>query len=100
MQATSGIVPTAGRIVIYRLRTQDVAEIERKRKGSDGQVRGNAVHIEQAFPMMIVTTHGATPESYVNGKVMLDGDDTYWATSVMVGEGPGTFSWPGQPRLS
>jgi hypothetical protein len=44
--------------------------------------------------MIIVAVHGTTPDALVNGQVFLDGNDTFWATSVGVGEGHGTFSWP------
>lgn len=89
----SPIVPTIGRIVRYRLRSQDVAQINDRRESCNGP--GNAVNMGDAFPMVIVAVWGNSPDSYVNGQVLLDGPDTHWATSVRAGtDAPGTFSWP------
>lgn len=86
--------PTIGRIVIYRLRAHDAEAIMIRRNRSPLDLRGNAVAEGDEFPMMIVRVWGDQPDSCVNGKVQLDGSDTHWATSIQVGEGPGTFSWP------
>lgn len=40
------------------------------------------------------TAETANPRNYVNGQVFLDGNDVYSATSVKVGTGPRTYSWP------
>lgn len=87
-----GIIPSIGRIVVYRLTkwNVDAIKLERHRRG----IHGNEVEEGQAFPMVIVCVHGSQATSAVNGKVLLDGPDTLWATSVALGEGPGTFSWP------
>jgi hypothetical protein len=87
-------VPTIGRIVHYRLRQTDADAIADRRVRSNGDFRGNRVAEGDVYPMMITRAHGETAESYVNGQVMLDGNDLHWATSVRVGTGPGTFSWP------
>lgn len=56
---------------------------------------GNEAQEGQTFPMMIVAVWEDAPTtSAVNGQVFLDGNDVFWATSVSVGEGPGTYSWP------
>lgn len=93
--------PAIGRIVHYRLSKEDVAAIERRRKllGVDRTqlFSGNAVREGDTFPAMIVRAWGEQPTSAVQLQVYLDGNDTHWATSVQVGEGPRTFSWPERP---
>ena len=112
-------VPTIGRIVHYRLDANDVAQINRRRttgkeiadRIAQGMVTstppqrpvwplgaqahiGNEAREGDVFPMLIVKVWGKTPTSGVNGQVFLDGNDVLWATSVLAGEGPRTFSWP------
>lgn len=104
-------VPTIGRIVHYRLNQDDAAQINRRRTdgarmeyGDDPQLKawpagaqahiGNGVKEGDTYPMLITRVWGDTPTSAVNGQVFLDGNDVLWATSVCVGEGPRTFSWP------
>lgn len=109
-------IPTIGRIVHYRLSAQDAEQIMRRRtdghsiamrmkiEGSHPELRawpagaqahiGNDVKEGDTFPMLVVKMWGDTPTSAVNGQVFLDGNDVLWATSVCVGEGPRTFSWP------
>lgn len=97
------MIPTIGRIVHYRLASHDVTQIAESRAttiAGHPLARGNAVRIGQPVPMLIVAVHGDQPESYVNGRVFLDGSDApHWVTSVKVGEGPGTYSWPGPSAL-
>jgi hypothetical protein len=111
----SEIVPSVGRIVHYRLSADDAAQINRRRTtgasiadrmkmvGSDGIAGwpqgaqahiGNQANEGDTYPMLIVRVWGDTPSSYVNGQVFIDGNDVLWATSVAVGEGPRSFSWP------
>lgn len=100
-------VPTIGRIVHYRLSAQDAEAINRRRADArehrdqhTGNATGVVIHVGnsveegETYPTMITRVWGSTPESAVNGQVMLDGNDLYWVTSVACGEGPGTFSWP------
>jgi hypothetical protein len=87
-------IPTPGRIVLYRLSADDVLQIRTRRSQGYGAARGNGVAEGDTFPMLLVRVHGSAPDSYVNGQVFLDGPDTLWVTSVKVGEGPRTFSWP------
>lgn len=99
-------IPSIGRIVHYVL-TQDNADaINRRRQHASEntwirenkigamQHIGNAVKAGDVCPMMIVKAWGDTQTSAVNGKVELDGNDTFWVTSVSVGEGQGHFHWP------
>lgn len=102
------MIPSIGRIVHYRLSTQDANEINRRRTTgqsigerltrvtSDGHAQwpqgaqahiGNPVSAGDIFPAMIVRLwdqpeHPATATTLVQLQVFLDGNDTYWATSV------------------
>ncbi len=91
-------IPSLGRIVHYRLTANDAQQIKRARLAGGGgfgpTFRGNEVAENDVFPMTITRVWGNTPDTAVNGQVMLDGNDLHWATSVHVGEGAGTFSWP------
>lgn len=115
------MIPTIGRIVHYRLSAEDATQINRRRttgasiaarmktllhtvSDTDDKVLGwpvgaqahigNEVKEGDTFPMLIVRVWGQSPESAVNGQVFLDGNDVFWATSVCVGDGARTFSWP------
>ena len=101
------MIPTIGRIVHYRLGAQDAEAINRRRSHARAHLNehrdnsngvqihvGNDVKEGDAFPMIITRVWGDTPTSAVNGQVFLDGSDLFWGTSVCVGEGPRTFSWP------
>lgn len=105
-------IPTIGRIVHYTLSESDALAINRRRddaitarhnpatadsklKPTGEQVHtGNKVSEGDVFPMIIVRVWSATENGSVNGQVFLDGNDTFWATSVSVGEGPRRFAWP------
>lgn len=78
--------PVIGWIVAYILSANDVDTIT----GRPSR-RGNRVATGQTYPMIIVRVWD---NGSVNGQVYLDGDDTYWATSVTVGDDPGHFVWP------
>jgi hypothetical protein len=111
-------IPTIGRIVHYTLSVYDAEQINRRRTtgasiaermldiaqrildglstwpaGAQAHI-GNHAKEGDVFPMIIVKVWGHDPTSCVNGQVFLDGTDVLWATSVAVGEGPRTFSWP------
>lgn len=107
----SNPIPTIGRIVHYTLSEADAEAINRRRddataaahnprhadrqKPMGEQVHiGNRVSPGEVYPMIIVRIWGTTPESSVNGQVLLDGNDTLWVTSVSVGDGPRRFIWP------
>ena len=103
--------PTIGRIVHYRLSEDDAKAINRRRTdggsiaqrmatspaewpaGAQAHIGNNASEGD-VYPMLITRVWGSNPEAAVNGQVFLDGNDVLWATSVCVGEGPRTFSWP------
>lgn len=101
------MIPTIGRTVIYALRETEAEAINRRRQhaklhmdehraNSNGVMVhvGNTVKAGDRFPMIITRVWGTTAESVVNGTVMLDGSDTFWANSVGVGDVNGTWSWP------
>lgn len=101
------MIPTIGRIVHYRLSADQAEDINRRRKhardhmaehhtnANGAQVHvGNEVREGEAYPMIITQVWGQDENSAVNGQVFLDGNDLFWAKSVSVGEGPGTWSWP------
>ena len=89
-------IPTIGRIVTYVLSQQDVDRINDQRARSEGVLRGNNVHAGDTFPMMICRVWGDTPDALVNGRVILDGTDSLWVTSVSAKPSPrlGDFFWP------
>lgn len=100
---------TIGRIVIYKLSEQAAKEITRRRTdgvsiaeriksaewplGAQAHI-GSPVQEGQEFPMIVVATWSP---GVINGQVLLDGSDTYWAGSVKEGDLPGTWHWP--PRI-
>lgn len=94
-----------GRTVHYVLSAYDVERINRRRKDAHEKMPwhqalksgamvhvGNTVCQGDEFPMVIVKDWGGA----VNGQVLLDGSDTYWATSVYEdpGKKPGSWHWP------
>ncbi len=112
---------TTGRIVLYKLTEQDAAEINRRRTtgGSISErIKNNGMELSQAtnipdtwplgtqahignsatageqYPMVV--TRVWSP-GCVNGQVLLDGNDCFWATSVSEGTGERSWSWP--PRV-
>lgn len=106
MTGTYTTIPTKGRIVEYILTKEDCGVINKRRcdttnwlafhrQNSNGTMVhvGNYVSEGSVCPAMVVAVWGSDPESFVNLKVELDGSDSYWKTSVRVGEGPGTYQW-------
>jgi hypothetical protein len=107
------MIPSVGRIVHYTLNEQDAEAINRRRSharahmpehqaNSNGvQVHvGNAVSAGEVYPLVITKVcshHAPTEGTAVNGQVLLDGNDLYWATSVDEGEGQGHWAVP--PRV-
>lgn len=101
------MIPSIGRIVHYRLSSQDATAINSRRKDarekmpwhhaikSGAQVHiGNEVKEGDVFPMIITRVWGPSETSAVNGQVFLDGNDLFWVTSTSVGERNGSFAWP------
>ncbi len=107
------MTPTQGRIVLYKLSSDDASDINRRRAdftaycntnprgesgipGASGHIGhyGNTVLAGDIYPAMIVQTWG---QMTVNLQVHLDGNDTYWATSRQEGSKPGQWMVP--PRM-
>ena len=100
--------PSIGRFVHYKLNQQDADAINKRRADFNrtvGRQRqalddgwqahvGNAVKAGETFPALVVRRWGETPESCIQLQVFLDGNDTYWATSVNEGDGERQWSWP------
>lgn len=94
--------PSVGRIVHYTLSTTDADEINRRRKdfrvarsaevgsGFIGHV-GNVATAGDVCPAVVVRTFGP---DVANLQVLLDGNDSYWATSRSEGSDQGYWAWP------
>lgn len=102
-------IPTIGRVVHYTLSEDDAKRINKRREDAiasahehkmNPEATGKQVHVGNTaregdvYPMIIVRVWGTQPGSAVNGQVLLDGNDTFWVTSVAVGEGARRFAWP------
>ncbi len=105
---------TIGRIVLYTLGEQDAAQINRRRTtGADIAARikkntdtasawplgaqahiGTQVSCNETYPMIVTRV---VSQCIVNGQVLLDGNDCFWAQGVAEGRGPTCWSWP--PRV-
>ena len=100
------VPPTVGRIVHYVLCESDVEQINRRRipfsqikerthseKWPDGVQAhvGNEVKVGDVFPAVVVALWSGT---FVNLHVLLDGSDTFWATSRQFGTTPAYWYWP------
>lgn len=96
--------PSVGRMVHYRLSQQEADEINTLRKQAWTDVRsktsnrntkparqGNDV-VEGTVCAAIVTA--VWSDNCVNLQVILDGNDSLWATSRSAGDQPGCWSWP------
>lgn len=101
------MIPSLGRIVYYRLTHHDADVITRRRldftehRGRDGYTDtgyvahyGNPVAAGQVFPAAIVRSWGEDESGLANLKVLLDGSDDLWLTSVAQGVGQGQWSEP------
>lgn len=99
--------PTIGRIVVYRVSSQDADAINRRRKDaaeklawhqalkSGAQIHvGNAVKEGDEFPLVITRVWGDAEYSAFNGQLFLDGNDLYWVTSTCIGTKPRECYWP------
>lgn len=104
--------PAPGRIVLYTLSSADAAAINKRRADAETYRRthpdpdpgqpgatghqahlGNHVAAGKQYPAVVVRVFHPTTTT-ANLQVLLDGTDTYWATSRQEGEGGGFWSWP------
>lgn len=108
--------PSVGRIVHYKMAQYDADAINKRRadavafqRGNPGPVTpgqlgasghqlhvGNSIAAGDVYPAMVVRVFDPTSGTS-NLQVLLDGNDTYWATSRKEGDEPGSWSWP--PRV-
>lgn len=95
---------SVGRIVLYRMNSYDCEEVNRRRKDAWDQIEwhrtnktgaqvhfGNKASPGQVFPAVVVATWSTT---LANLQVLLDGNDTFWATSRGQGDDHGQWQWP------
>src|ERR1035437_2345429 len=101
------MIPSVGRIVHIKLSDNCAANINKRRSNADtskiasknsGAVvhTGNPVRGGDVFPMIITKLWANKPDenSGVNGQIFLDGNDTYWTTSVVQGTEKGQWYDP------
>jgi hypothetical protein len=100
--------PDIGDIVLYRLTEGDAAHINpwrrdfhqsgsaESRTGFVGHI-GNSVQAGDLFPAVVVRVHAESTVT-CNLRVLLDGSDTWWATSRAEGDDPGRWSRKGGVR--
>lgn len=98
---------TEGRMVHYVLTAEDAEAITHRRVRDAGHSEnwpvgaqahiGNPVREGEHVPMIVVKVwdKGENGNGSCNGQVMLDGNDSYWATSRLYDEekNPGTWHW-------
>lgn len=105
------MIPTIGRIVIYRLSGSDANEINRRRttrtsiadrikaaiwpEGVQAHI-GNPAMAGQEFPMIIVAIDPMS--TGIRGQVFLDGNDVLWIRAER-GFNAGDWRWPGDAKL-
>ena len=73
------MLPTVGRIVIYKL--------------GPGDDEANSNFAEE-LPAVIVRVWNPTEDGAVNLKILNDGPEDLWKTSVVRGDNPGEWNWP------
>jgi hypothetical protein len=97
------VTPTVGRIVHYTLSAGDAGAINGRRfcvprlgepDLNTGLVDRTGNQAAEGDVCAAVIVRAFAPATTVNLQVLLDGDDSYWATSRTEGEGPGFWSWP------
>lgn len=105
------LTPTLGRIVLLVLTASQAAEINRRRTtgseihhkleagtwpaGAQAHI-GNVVNAGDTYPAIVVR---CWTDDMVNLQVLLDGNDTYWATSVHESHQPNAGFWHWPPRV-
>lgn len=101
---------TVGRTVLYVLSHHEAEEINAKREKANfnriardpsvvsgtQEHRGNTVVAGDIYPAVAVRVFGDADNPPVNLQVLLDGNDSHWATSRHedATQTPGTWHWP------
>lgn len=80
-----------GSQVLYKLSEHDARHVRERRRYTG--TPGNHPAEGQVYPAWVVASWGGTT---VNLRVLLDGDDTYWATSRQHGGDAGQWLYPGE----
>lgn len=105
LEEASPPAPEAGDVVLYRLTAGDVAHINpwradfhrngsaESRLGFVGHI-GNHVQAGDVLPAVVVAVHAESTVT-CNLRVLLDGSDTWWATSRAEGDDPGQWARKG-----
>lgn len=84
--------PTAGRIVNYRLTSQDVMSI-----GDEAQIQRKSARVVsgEIVPAMVLAVRGTVESQWVNLALYLDGSLGLWfLPGAVEGDRPGQWSWP------
>lgn len=92
----TGQIPTVGRIVHLTLSEAQARQINAARTQAGHATKtGNTAREGDIVPLIIVRVWD-TETGNLNGQAILDGNDSYWATSIHHGDNaePGTWSWP------
>lgn len=90
-------IPAVGDRVLYTLSDYDAESINRSRAdavAAGAKVHGNSAAAGDVYPMDVVRVWGNQPGAAINGQVILDGNDTFWATSRCGGDLAGQYRWP------
>lgn len=72
--------PTVGRIVLYKLTAGDAQSIIQQRT-LNPHLQGNVACLGDEYPALVVRVFGGSEPGLCNLQVLLDGNDSYWATS-------------------
>lgn len=85
--------PSIGRIVRYTLDQADVNYITARRAAAE--IEANPVAAGMEFPAIIAAVGGNEDTgTYLNLRVVLDGNDFFWAEEPIQGYGAGEWHWP------
>lgn len=84
--------PILGQRVLYQLTKGDAEAIQLARNIESVVGRkGNTAREGQYYAADVVRVFGGNPDGWANLKVLLDGNDVHWVTSVPYGDEPGTW---------
>jgi hypothetical protein len=101
------MIPSVGRIVHLRLSAECAKSINKRRSdarssgisaANSGAIvhHGNDAREGDVYPLLItkIWSDKPTDATAVNGQIFLDGNDSFWATSIQQGDGPGKWFEP------